>query len=398
MKAGRWGQKEERKVSHILLPAKPGATEAEKKATEARAQAIAAEVRKKPASFAEVAKRESQDPGSAQQGGDLGYLARGATVKAFEDAAFAAKKGEIVGPVASEFGLHVIVVTEIRPERVKSLADATPEIEAELKKGVAARRFVELADSFANIVYEQPSSLKPAADLLKLTAQSSGWFSKQLGAPPALAHPKLLGEVFADDAIKNKRNTAAIEVRPGVLVAARVIEHKPSEVRPYETVQADIQRRMQREEAMKLAQAEGEARLKDAQAGKDGGLKWPAPLAVNRQRPGGLFPQALDAVLRADAKALPAYVGVATPAGYSLVRVGKVIELEKIDDAKREGLGTQLRSAVAAQQLEATLSSVRSRVGVSVRKELVEKKDSEAAPLQTPTPQRPRAPSRLGAS
>jgi peptidyl-prolyl cis-trans isomerase D len=149
---------------------------------------------------------------------------------------------------------------------------------------------------------------------------------------------------------------------------------------------------------MKLAQAEGEAKLKEVQGGKDGDVKWPAVLAVNRQKPGGLFPPVLDAVLRADAKKLPAYIGVTTPAGYSLVRVAKVIELEKIDDAKREGLGTQLRSAVAAQQLEASLASVRGRVGVSMRKDVLEKKEPGIAPQKTETPAVPRAPSKFGGS
>jgi len=399
MKVGRWGQKEERKASHVLIAVKPDAKDDEKKAAEAKAKAIAAEVRKKGVVFAEVAKRESQDPGSAGQGGDLGFFASGAMVKPFEDAAFAAKKGEIVGPVASDFGYHVIQVTDIRPARVKSLADATPEIEAELKKNAAARRFAEVAEPFTNIVYEQPSSLKPAAELLKLNVQASGWFSKQFGAPPALSNPKLLAEIFSDDAIKAKRNTTAVEVRPGVLLAARVIEHKPSELRALEAVQADIQRRLQREEALKLAAAEGEAKLKDLQAGKESAeLKWPAVLAVNKLRPGGLFPPVLDAVLRADAKKLPAYVGVSTPAGYSLVRVARVIELEKIDDAKREGLATQLRSAVAAQELEASLASVRSRVGVSVRKDALEKKDAEGAPAQSSAPPPRRPPSKFGGS
>lgn len=396
MKAGRWGQKEERKASHVLITVKPDAKDDEKKAAELKAKAIAAEVRKKGVSFAEVAKRDSQDPGSAQQGGDLGFFARGAMVKPFEDAAFAAKKGEIVGPVASDFGYHVIQVTDIRPERVKSLADATPEIEAEFKKSAATRKFAEVAEAFTNIVYEQPSSLKPAADLLKLNVLASGWFSKQFGAPPVLSNPKLLAEIFSDDAIKGKRNTSAVEVRPGTLVAARVLEHKPSELRALEGVQADILRRLQREEALKLAAVEGEAKLKVLQGGKDADVKWPAVLAVNKLKPGGIFPPVLDAVLRADAKKLPAYIGVSTPAGYSLVKVARVVDIAKIDDAKREGLGTQLRSAVAAQELEASLASVRGRVGVSVRKDALEKKDAEGAPVQSSAPAPRRPPSKFG--
>ncbi len=178
-----------------------------------------------------------------------------------------------------------------------------------------------------------------------------------------LANPKLVAEIFSDNAIKAKRNTAAIEVAPGVIVSARVIEHKPAEQRPFEAVRAVIEQRYKREEALKLAAADGEAKLKLEAEGKGAGLKWPAPLAVSRQKPGGLPPQVIDKVFRVDAKKLPAVVGVATPAGYSLVRVTKVIEVEKIDEAKRQALAGQLRQTVAMAELDATLTSLRGRIG-----------------------------------
>ncbi len=234
----RFVTREERRASHILLTVKPDASDAERKAAEARAAALVEELKKKPASFAELAKKESKDPGSAAQGGDLGFFPRGAMVKPFEDAAFAAKKDEIIGPVLSEFGYHVIRVTDIKPEKGKSVAEAAPEIEAELKKGAAARRFPDVAEGLTNMVYEQSTSLKPASDQYSLAIQQSGWFAKIGGAPPVLANPKLLAEIFSDNAIKAKRNTAAIEVAPGVIVAARVVEHKPAEQRPFETVKA----------------------------------------------------------------------------------------------------------------------------------------------------------------
>ncbi len=370
----RFVQREERRASHILISVKPDAGEAERKAAEARASALAAQLRKAPAGFAEAAKKNSQDPGSAVQGGDLGFFARGAMVKPFEEAAFAAKKDEIVGPVLSDFGYHVIRVTEVKPEKGKSLAEAAPEIEAELKKGAAARRFAEVAEGLTNIVYEQSTSLKPAADTFKLPLQQSGWFGRTGGAPPLLANPKLIAEIFSDNTIKAKRNTAAIEVAPSVLVAARVLEHKPADQRPFESVRAQIEQRYKREEAMKLATADGEAKLKAAREGKDGGLKWPAPLAVSRQKPGGLAPQVLDRVFRADAKKLPAVVGVATPLGYSLVKITKVIEVEAIDEDKRKGLAEQLRQTVAMSELESVLKGLKQRIGVEVRTDALQKK------------------------
>jgi peptidyl-prolyl cis-trans isomerase D len=375
VKSGKLGQPEERRARHILITVKPDAPEAEKKAALARAQAIAAEVRKNPKSFPDVAKKESQDPGSAVQGGDLGFFGRGSMVKPFEEAVFAAKKGDIVGPVESDFGYHVIQVEDIKPAKVKSLAEASPEIEATLKKQAASRLMAENAENFSNLVYEQPDSLKTAADTLKLPVRQSGWISKGAPAqPPILSSPKIQAEIFSDDSVKAKRNTSAVEVAPNVLVAAHVVEHKPAQLQALDTVKAGIERKLQREGALKLAKADGEAKLKALQSGKDEGLKWPAPLAVNRQKPGGLMPEVLDRIFRVDGKKLPAYTGTETPAGYSLVRVTKVIEPEKIDPAQREALGTRLRDAVAAEELDATLASLRERVGVSVNQKALEKK------------------------
>ena len=370
----RFMRKEERRASHILVSVKPDATPDEKKAAEARARKIFDDVKKNPASFADVAKKESQDPGSAGLGGDLGFFGREAMVKPFADAAFEAKKGDIVGPVLSDFGYHVIRVLDVKPAAGKTLADASPEIEAEIRKSAAALKFAEVAESFSNAVYENPTSLKTAADALKVPIKQSGWFSKGFGAQPPLDNPKIAAEIFSDNAIKSKRNTAAVEVAPNVLVSAHVIEHKPGETRTFESVQTSIEQRLKREGAMKVAQADGEAKLKELTEGKDAGLKWPALLAVNRQKPGGLPPSIIDRVFRTDAKALPAYVGVPTAAGYALVKVTRVIEPAAIDDAKRQSLTDQLRQTLAVSELEASLGTLRQKIGVNVRKDAFEKK------------------------
>jgi peptidyl-prolyl cis-trans isomerase D len=379
LQGGKWGRPEERRASHILIPVKPDAKEPEKKAALAKAQAIAAQVRKNPKSFAEVAKKESQDPGSAAQGGDLGFFARGAMVKPFEEAVYAAKKGDIVGPVLSDFGYHVIEVTDIKPANVKSLAEATPEIEAQLKKQEASRRMPEAAETFSNVVYEKPDSLQGAADALKLPIRHSDWIRKGVPTqPPYLSNPKMTAEIFSDNSIKARRNTSAVEVAPNVLVAARVVDHKAAELKPLETVQADIEKRLAREAALKLAAADGAAKLKELQAGKDAGLKWPAVLAVNRQKPGGLMPNVIEAVFRADAKKLPAYAGVETPIGYSLVQVTKVNEPEAIDDAKRKAMADRLRDATGAEEFDAALGSLRDKIGVTVSKNALAKQPQAA--------------------
>jgi peptidyl-prolyl cis-trans isomerase D len=224
-------------------------------------------------------------------------------------------------------------------------------------------------------VYEQPSSLKPAADALKLQVRQSGWLSRAGGAQPPLANQKLIQEIFSDDSTKAKRNTTAVEVAPNVLVAARIAELKPSEVRPLDAVKADIERRLVREAAAKRALADGEAKLKVLQEGKPADVKWPAPLAVSRMKAGGLPPQVLDEVFRADARKLPSYAGVAVPGGgYALLQVSKVNEPGAIDDAKRAAMRDRLAQTVMAQEFESELGSLRKRVDVSVRKDALDKK------------------------
>jgi peptidyl-prolyl cis-trans isomerase D len=375
VKLGRYGQPEERRASHILIPLPEGADEKATKVAQEKANDIAARVRKNPASFAEIAKKESQDPGSAAQGGDLGFFARGAMVKPFEDAVFAAKPNEILGPVRSPFGFHIIRLTEIHPAKVKSFADASPEIEATLRKGNAQRKLAEMIENFSNLVYEQSGSLQPASDALKVPIQQSGWIERGGAAqPPVFQYPKLQAVVFSAVTVQNKRNTSAVEVTPGDYVAARIVEYKPSALRPFDTVKADIEARLKRDAALKLAQADGEAKLKALREGKDAGVKFPQPLAVSRQKPGGLYPVVIERAFRVDARKLPGYSGVDTPAGYALVQVTRVIEPEKIDDAQRKALESQLQQAIAGEQVEAAVASLREKVGVSVKPGAVEKK------------------------
>jgi len=158
-----------------------------------------------------------------------------------------------------------------------------------------------------------------------------------------------------------------------------VVDHKLAELQPLASVQADIEKRLAREQALKLAAADGAAKLKDLQAGKDLGFKWPTPLAVNRQKSGGLMPDVMEGIFRADTKKLPVYVGVDTPAGYSLVQVSKVNEPAAIDDAKRKALGDRLRDATGAEEFDAALGSLRDRIGVSVSKDALAKSTTAGA-------------------
>ena len=375
--SGRYIQKEQRKASHILINLTAKATEAEKKAAKDKADALFAQLKKNPKEFADLAKKNSQDPGSAANGGDLGMFARGAMVKPFEDAAFAAKKDELVGPVLSDFGYHIIRVADIQPEKGKGLAEVTPEIEGELKKQKAARKFAELAEKFTNAAFEQSSSLKAASEAVGLPIKQSPWMAKGQGIPP-FNNPKLMTALFSDDVQKNKRNTEAVEVATNTLVVARVLESKPAVVQPFADLEKGIIARLAREEAGKLAKKDGEAKLEALKQGKTADVKWPALLTVSRTNAGGLGPNVIEAAMKADPKTLPAYVGTENPGGgFVLVQVAKVNEAPAIDEAKLQTTRTRVAQSLSQQEILATLAHIRAKSDVSISKDALTKKSTD---------------------
>ena len=361
----------------------------EKEEARKKAEAIAAEVRKNPASFAEAAKRESQDPGSRGNGGDLGFTPRGSFVKPFEDALYRMKQGEVSGVVESEFGFHVIQLTGIqrkdgKEERrashilIAAPVDAKPlealcgEIEAELKKARAAKRYSEAADDFRNMVYEQFDSLKPAAERFKLKVQTTGWLSRspnqELGA---LDNPKLIAALFSADSLERKRNTDAIEVAPATLVAARVVEHQAAAQRKFEEVRGEIIDMLRRREAAELARKDGAAKLEQLRKGADAGVKWSAPKIVSRREPQGLPGEVLRQVMAADAAKLPAHVGVpAGDSGYLLLRISKVIEA----DPKQQAAGNRPAALLGAAQYDAYVASLRQQADIEINQKTLEKR------------------------
>jgi peptidyl-prolyl cis-trans isomerase D len=359
----------------------------EKEEARKKAQAIAAEVRKNPESFAEVAKRESQDPGTKANGGDLGFNARGSFVKPFEDALYRMKPGQVSDVVESEFGFHVIRLTGIqkkdgKEERrsshilITAPVDAKPfealrgEIEADLKKSRAAKRYGEASDDFRNMVYEQFDSLRPVAERFNLKIQTTGWIGRsanqELGA---LDHPKLIAALFSSDSLQAKRNTDAIEVAPATLVAARVLEHQPAAQRKFEEVRGDIVEMLRRRQAAELAQKEGAAKLEQLRSGADAGVKWGQPRTVSRREAPGLPAHVVRLVMSADAEKLPAYVGVpAADTGYLLLRVSKVIAGDP------QQAGNRPAALLGAAQYDAYVASLRQQADVDINQRNLEKR------------------------
>ncbi|MBE0547969.1 MAG: SurA N-terminal domain-containing protein, partial [Rubrivivax sp.] len=319
--ASRYTVAEERRASHILITAGSDMASAERQKARERAEALLAEVRKSPASFAEVARKNSQDPGSAELGGDLGFFSRGAMVKAFEDAVYAMKSGEISNLVESDFGYHIITLTGQRGGQKKAFEEVRAEIEAEVRKSLAQRRWAEVAEQFTNTVYEQSDSLQAVVDRLKLEKKTATvQRTSAPGATGALASTKLLQAVFAADSLRNKRNTDAIDVGANQLASARIVEYTPARTRPLAEVQEAVRARLLDEQSAALARKEGQARLDALRQAPAEAL--PNALTISRSQTQGLPAPVVDAVLRADASKLPAVAGVDLGAqGYVVLRV-----------------------------------------------------------------------------
>jgi len=369
----QYEQKEERRASHILVSVKPGASEADKAKARAKAQDLVAQLRKSPASFAELAKKHSGDPGSAGQGGDLGFFSRGMVEKPVEDAVFSMKANEIAGPVESEFGFHVLRLAEVRPGKLRALEEVRGEIEKDLRKQRAGRKFAEAAETFSNLVYEQPDSLKPAAEQFKLTVQDGGWLTRNQAKVQALNNPRLLSSLFSDEGIKNRRNTEAVEISPGTVVAARVAEHRPAVLRPLEEVRGEVIKRLTEKESAELAWKEGARKLEQIRKGENARVSFGAAKTFGREGDQSLAPEAVTTAFKLNRRALPAYAGIQRPDGYLIVRVSKVIAPE-MDEAREKGAQAELSRDLGDKQFEAYLNALRADTKIEINRRALAKK------------------------
>lgn len=364
----QFGMPEERRARHILIQVGADATVAEVDEARERAEAIVAKLRADPAGFEALARTESQDPGSAAVGGDLGFFGRGMMVSPFEDAVFAQQIGEISDPVRTDFGFHVIEVTAINPDTIRPLAEVREDIVAELARQEVARQYGLLAEQFANTVYEQPDSLQPAAELMGLEIRTTDWIDRDSGSVGGFRDERLLNALFSADAREGRENIEAIEVERGTLVSARVVEYEEAQRLEFDEVRESIEEQLRAQEAGRLAREYGEALLARLNAGETPDEEWSTIRRVQRANP-TLPGVAMQAVFATAADALPAHVGVATPdGGYALYKVESVNRPELADDDPRlASTVDQYERLMAQKDFNAYLASLRDRYPVEIR-------------------------------
>ena len=368
--AAKFQGNEQRHASHILIGVSAAASPEAKAEAKKKAEQVLAEVKKSPAKFAELAKKYSQDPGSAEKGGDLGTFARGSMVKPFEEAVFSMKPGDISGLVQSDFGYHIIKLTEIVGQG-QGFDALKPQIRAELMYQKALAKFSEQAETFSAMVYEQSTSLQPAADAYGIPVQKTEWLSYADGAK-FFKSDKLMTLVFTNEVLKDKRNTEAVEVSNNTLVSARVVDYKPSAPRSFDEVKGGIEDLLKIEKATKLAIDKGTSSLAELKDGKAaGGLDWIAPVTVDRKNAQGLTDLTMSNVFKIDTTKLPAYAGIAdSKKGYLLIKVTAVQNKLADDEAKKAAL-LDLRTAIASEYSSAYIGALKANKKILVNTRLM---------------------------
>lgn len=257
-------QAEQRKASHILITVNKDTDDA---AAQKVLEDILAEY-KAGKSFVELAKQHSQDPGSAKQGGDLGFFGRSVMDKAFEDAAFALKKQEVSQPVKSRFGYHLILVTDIRPAVHRPFAEVKDQIKKQLQMTEAEQDFYVDAEKLDNLSYDVADSLDAVVDELGLQLKQTEFLGRQ-GGKGLFANQKLIAAAFSDEVLNQGRNSSVIEVSSTHLVVLRVAQHQVAKQMPMEDVKTIITHRLKLQTAQQQAAKDAQTAVTDIKAGRD---------------------------------------------------------------------------------------------------------------------------------
>ncbi len=255
---------EERRARHILIKVDEETKDdaAKKQAEDLRARISSGE------SFEKLAGEFSADPGSASQGGDLGFFGRGVMDEAFEDAAFGLKPGELSEPVRSRFGYHLILLEEIKAPKITPFEQVRDKLRKELQIQQAEQRFYEDSEKFYNLVYENPDSLEPAAAELGLDIQHSDWLTRS-GGKGLFSARELIDAGFSPEVLKEGRNSDLIQLGDTKLVALRLNDHQEAIQKPLEEVKDSIREQIRVRKAAEAAFAAAEEARKRMQDGED---------------------------------------------------------------------------------------------------------------------------------
>jgi peptidyl-prolyl cis-trans isomerase D len=262
----RYVSAEQRLASHILVKVGGKGSPDDQKAALAKAEGIAKEA-KAGKDFAALAKQDSDDLGSKNQGGDLGWLEKGQTDEAFETALFAMNKGDISDPVLTADGYSIIDLRDVRAGKTRSFEEVKPELAKEYAATEKDRVYTDKAGRLTDLTYQDPSSLDAAAKDLGLTVQKTTLFARNGGAGIA-ENPNVVKAAFSDTVLVQNNNSDPIELGPNHIVVVRIAEHKPATPMPLDAVKELVRARVQGERASKQAKERADKLFADLNGGE----------------------------------------------------------------------------------------------------------------------------------
>ncbi|TNB84556.1 peptidylprolyl isomerase [Pseudomonas sp. Fig-3] len=358
---------EQRRAAHILIEVNDKVTEAQAKAKIEEIQARLA----KGESFEALAKEFSQDPGSANNGGDLGYAGPGVYDPEFEKALYALSKDQVSAPVRTDFGFHLIKLLGVEAPEVPTFASLKDKLVRELKTQQVEQRFVEATKQLEDASFEASDLAQPAQDL-KLTVHTSAPFGRE-GGEGIAANRAVVTAAFSPEVLDEGANSTAIELDPETVVVLRAKEHRKPEQMPLERVDGAIRAQLAKEHASAAAKTRAEeliAGLRDGKTALDqpvDGQNWKVIEAATRSQE-GIDPAVLQALFRMpkpESKDKPTFSSVTLPDGsLVIVRLNGVNEAAAPSDEEKAQYRRYLASRVGQQDFAAYRKQLESEADI----------------------------------
>ncbi|EKM96830.1 PpiC-type peptidyl-prolyl cis-trans isomerase [Stutzerimonas degradans] len=338
---------EQRRAAHILIEGNDPKAKSTLEGISKRLQAGE--------DFAALAKEFSQDPGSASEGGDLGFAGRDVYDPAFEEALYALQEGQVSAPVQTEFGWHLIKLLGVQSPEVPSFDSMKPELVRELKAQQVEQRFVEASKQLEDSAFEASDLAQPAQEL-GLTVQTTPAFPRE-GGEGIAANRQVIQAAFSDEVLVDGANSSVIELDPNTTVVVRVKQHLEAKALELDQVRDTIVQQLQRSKAAEKARSEGEELLTKLRGGQVVERQWQVVEAATRNQD-GVQPAVLQAVFRMPkpvAKDQPTYAGMSLANGdFVVLRLNGVNEPEQaLSDAERDNYRRFLASRVGQQDFAA---------------------------------------------
>lgn len=371
----RYGRPEERQASHILIKLDEDADQAA--VTEALIKINDLKMRiSQGEDFAELAKANSEDPSTAEQGGDLGYFGKGIMDPAFETAVFSLEEGKLSEPVRTPFGFHLIKLTGIKPASVKPFEEVRAEVDQTYRRAEGEKLYFEQAEKLADLSYEDPNSLEPAANALQLKIVESDWIDRN-SAQGLLRNPKVLSAAFSEDVLRERHNSELLELDQLQSMVLRVVDHKEASFEPLAEAKERVISMIRQDRAAKKTREEAEqrlARVKEGAALAHVAGKYEVVAKDDVKRSAGSMPLPLQRKIFQTPKpeAGQAVSGLVelTKGNLGLFSLYEVHDgsLGNLDETQKQQLRERLRQGITREQYDGLIADIQARADISIQR------------------------------